>query len=270
MNFNSIAPTLQLSAFVKHIEVITSGASLQSESYLRFFADGCPGILFSQSNHGFFTDSCNEKLSSFYLYGQTIKPINLFSFGQFTKIIFYLKPHVLGSLFRINASEITDTCLDISLLQPKETPVLLEKLSEATSVENQIRLISDFLLTIASKDNSDLILQQATETIIRYNGEVILTDLHKKFNLSERTFERRFENSIGISPRLFARVCRFRSALTQLHTYDYTKLSDIAYENGFSDQSHFIRTFKEFTGVTPKLYLSEFENNFAAQPIVSV
>ncbi|MBC8644907.1 hypothetical protein H9W95_15230 [Flavobacterium lindanitolerans] len=37
MNFNSIAPTLQLSAFVKHIEVITSGASLQSESYLRFF-----------------------------------------------------------------------------------------------------------------------------------------------------------------------------------------------------------------------------------------
>lgn len=85
----------------------------------------------------------------------------------------------MGSLFRINASEITDTCLDISLLQPKETPILLEKLSEATSVENQIRLISDFLLTIASKDNSDLILQQATETIIRYNGEVILTDLHK-------------------------------------------------------------------------------------------
>lgn len=270
MNFNSIAPTLQLSAFVKHIEVITSGASLQSESYLRFFADGCPGIIFSQSEGGFFTNACNEKLSSFYLYGQTIKPINLFSFGQFTKIIFYLKPHVLSSLFKINASEITETCLDISLLQPKATPILLEKLSETASVENQIRLISDFLTSIASKDNSNLMLQHATETIIRYNGKVLLTDLHKKFDMSERTFERKFENSIGVSPRLFARVCQFRSALTQLHSYDFTKLSDIAYENGFSDQSHFIRTFKEFTGVTPKLYLSEFENNFAIQPVVSV
>lgn len=270
MNFNSIAPTLQLSTFVKHIEVITSGASLQSESYLRFFADGCPGIIFSQSDRGFFTNACNEKLSSFYLYGQTIKPINLFSFGQFTKIIFYLKPHVLSSLFKINASEITDTCLDISLLQPKATSILLEKLSETTSVENQIRLISDFLTSIASKDNSNTILQHATETIIRYNGKVLLTDLHKKFDMSERTFERKFENSIGVSPRLFARVCQFRSALTQLHSYDFTKLSDIAYENGFSDQSHFIRTFKEFTGVTPKLYLSEFENNFAIQPVLSV
>ncbi|TPD67272.1 helix-turn-helix transcriptional regulator [Flavobacterium microcysteis] len=270
MNFNSIAPTLQLSAFVKHIEVITSGDSLQSESYLRFFADGCPGIIFSQSDRGFFTNACNEKLCSFYLYGQTIKPINLFSFGQFTKIIFYLKPHVLNSLFKINASEITETCLDISLLQPKATPILLEKLSETTSIESQIRLISDFLTSIASKDNPNTILQHATEAIIRYNGKVLLTDLHKKFDMSERTFERKFENSIGVSPRLFARVCQFRSALTQLHSYDFTKLSDIAYENGFSDQSHFIRTFKEFTGVTPKLYLSEFENNFAIQPVVSV
>lgn len=270
MNFNSIAPTLQLSAFVKHIEVITSGASLQSESYLRFFADGCPGIIFSQSDGGFFTNACNEKLSSFYLYGQTIKPINLFSFGQFTKIIFYLKPHVLGSLFKINASEITDTCLDISLLKPKETPILLDKLSETAAIENQIKLISDFLTSIASKDNTNLILQHATETIIRYNGKVLLTDLHKKLDMSERTFERKFENSIGVSPRLFARVCQFRSALAQLHSYDFTKLSDIAYENGFSDQSHFIRTFKEFTGVTPKVYLSEFENNFAVQPVLSV
>lgn len=270
MNFNSIAPTLQLSVFVKHIEIITSGASLQSENYLRFFADGCPGIIFSQSDRGFFTNACNEKLSSFYLYGQTIKPINLFSFGQFTKIIFYLKPHVLGSLFKINASEVTDTCLDISLLKPKETPILLDKLSETASIENQIKLISDFLTSIASKDNTNLMLQHATETIIHYNGKVILTDLHKKFDLSERTFERKFENSIGVSPRLFARVCQFRSALAQLHSYDFTKLSDIAYENGFSDQSHFIRTFKEFTGVTPKVYLSEFENNFAIQPALSV
>lgn len=270
MNYNSIAPTAQLLPFVKHIEVITSGASILSETNLRFFADGCPGIIFSQSDRGFFTDACSDKLCSFYLYGQTIKPINLFSFGRFTKIIFYLKPHVLGSLFRINASAITDTCLDISLLQPTLTPELLDKLSETTSVENQIRLISEFLISITRKNDTDQMLRHATEKIIIQNGDISLTELHREFSLSERTFERRFENSIGVSPRLFARVCRFRSALAQLHSYDYSKLSDVAYENGFSDQSHFIRTFKEFTGVTPKLYLSEFENNFEDSSSLSV
>lgn len=270
MNYNAIAPTAQLLPYVKHIEVITSGSPIQSENNLRFFADGCPGIIFSQSESGFFTDACSDKLCTFYLYGQTIKPINIFSFGRFTKIIFYLKPHVLGALFRINASEITDTCLDISLLLPKSAMELTQKLSETASIENQIRLISDFLVSLSGKNNADQMLQQATEKIIRHNGEISLPELHKEFSLSERTFERRFENSIGISPRLFTRVCRFQSALAQLHSYDYAKLSDVAYENGFSDQSHFIRTFKEFTGVTPKIYVSEFENNFTPQPVLSV
>lgn len=257
MDHNSIAPIAQLLPFVKNIEVISSGASMQSETNLKFFADGCPGIIFSESEYGFYTDACHGKMASFYLYGQTIKPINIFSFGRFKKIIFYLKPHALDQLFRINASEITDSCLDISLLHPKLASELLEKLAEAPNSEVQIKIISDFLISIATKNSPDLLLLHATEKIIRQSGEVSLSELYKEFNLSERTFERRFENSIGVSPRLFARVCRFRTALEQVNSSSYTKLSDVAYENGFSDQSHFIRTFKEFTGVTPKLYLSQ-------------
>jgi len=35
----------------------------------------------------------------------------------------------------------------------------------------------------------------------------------------------------------------------------FQNLSDIAYDNDYADQSHYIRAFKEFTNITPKEYL---------------
>ena len=57
-----------------------------------------------------------------------------------------------------------------------------------------------------------------------------------------------------MSPKLFSRICRFQSSLQQLRDNDYTKLSDIAFEHEFADQSHFIRTFREFAGFSPFQY----------------
>ena len=73
--------------------------------------------------------------------------------------------------------------------------------------------------------------------------------------MSERTFQRLFESNVGISPKMFSRICQFHSAFQQLDEGRFTKLSDIAYQNGYADQSHMIRTFKEFTNVSPKEYL---------------
>lgn len=38
---------------------------------------------------------------------------------------------------------------------------------------------------------------------------------------------------------------------------EYTTFTNIAYENGFSDQSHFIRSLKKYTGGTPKEILAK-------------
>jgi len=72
--------------------------------------------------------------------------------------------------------------------------------------------------------------------------------------LSEKSFERKFKQGVGISPKLFSRICRFQAALNQLRNNHYRKLSDVAYENGYADQSHFIRAFKEFAGFSPQQY----------------
>jgi AraC-like DNA-binding protein len=86
------------------------------------------------------------------------------------------------------------------------------------------------------------------------DGNISLKNIQKDLQLSERSFERRFKQCVGVSPKLFSRICRFQASLAQLRKNGYNKLSDIAYENEYADQSHFIRAFKEFAGFSPVQY----------------
>jgi AraC-like DNA-binding protein len=58
---------------------------------------------------------------------------------------------------------------------------------------------------------------------------------------------------------MYSRVCQFQSAFQQLNQYQFLKYSDIAYDNGFADQNHFNRVFKEFTNLTPTAYLQNLK-----------
>jgi AraC-like DNA-binding protein len=50
---------------------------------------------------------------------------------------------------------------------------------------------------------------------------------------------------------------RFEKALSLIRSNSFDNLSDIAYHLDFTDQSHFIKDFKEFSGFTPKVFLSQ-------------
>ena len=90
--------------------------------------------------------------------------------------------------------------------------------------------------------------------IISSKGQEDINTISKKFNASKRTLERRFFSETGLSPKQFAKIIQFSSSMDQLTTKDFSKLTDIVYENGYADQSHFIRVFKSFTGKTPKAF----------------
>ncbi|PTN08502.1 AraC family transcriptional regulator [Mangrovibacterium marinum] len=64
---------------------------------------------------------------------------------------------------------------------------------------------------------------------------------------------RRFETIVGISPKKFERLVKFRKALCQLIDGD-DKLSAVSADSGYFDQAHFIREFKLFLNATPSQY----------------
>src|SRR5690606_37219052 len=94
----------------------------------------------------------------------------------------------------------------------------------------------------------------AVVRIIDAKGQESIGAIAEKSNLNIRTFERRFRCETGLSPKQFAKIIQFQTSMEQLTVKDYSKLTDIVYQNGFADQSHFIRVFKAFTGKTPKAF----------------
>ena len=51
------------------------------------------------------------------------------------------------------------------------------------------------------------------------------------------------------------KVIRLQTALKMLLNKKADKLTTIAYESEYFDQAHFIKDFREFTGINPKEFL---------------
>lgn len=75
--------------------------------------------------------------------------------------------------------------------------------------------------------------------------------LADKACLSKRQYERVFRETVGMNPKEYARVVQFQKALWMMQRGE-SNYAGIAAECGYSDQSHFIRNFKELSGYTPE------------------
>jgi AraC-like DNA-binding protein len=249
MIFRQIQPAAHLKDHVRYFWTLESDVQHLDPAPLGPLADGCPGFVFQPENYGTYCDENGKQLPQVFMYGQTIKRTRLLLTGRFHTLGACFYPHTLRTVFGLNAGTLTDACIDLDLLFAH----LCDQLTTAASAGERIQIISSYLYACAAQNDHrpDAAVQQALSQIITSKGNVPLRELQQSLKLSERSFERRFNEHVGISPKLFARVCKFQATLSQLRNNGFTRLSDIAYDNGYADQSHFIRSFREFTGSTP-------------------
>lgn len=255
MKFEQIQPPAFLKDYVRYFWILENDGSDTVPQTFGPIADGSPGLMFQYAEGNVFRQD-DKELSNIFLYGQTTKYNELQCTGKFRTIGVYFQPTALRTVFGLDAEEWTDNCLDLSLLPKKKGAGLYEQLVNTPSLAAQVELICSYLFSLIRQNRAkvDGVTQYTLSQIFRSNGGIPLKDLQADLHLTERTFERRFKQSIGISPKLFSRVCRFQASLDQLRNNQYVKISDIAYENGYADQSHFIRVFKEFAGISPLQY----------------
>jgi len=248
MNVTYKKPADKVSEYVQDILIIEN-YHVAIPFCLPLFANGTPTVLFH-------TAQGHYKKNSGYLtlFGQTIFPDKMYIKESFTLIAYFLKPYSLISLFGISAQELTDKPVDFNLL-PKRND-LQEQLLNSNTVNEMTVLLDNYIYSLISKNSKDKqLIKYAADKIFYSPVKNILSEIQKDICVTERTLQRMFEKNIGVSPNQFRKIHQFNRAFRQLNNRQFQNLSDIAYDNGYADQSHYIRAFKEFTNITPKEYL---------------
>jgi AraC-like DNA-binding protein len=259
MTTQSILPPASIANYVSSITVIEHTDPYGSFT-MPLIANGYPCIAFQVAGSTLSLDGV-EKIGNLVLYGQFVKPEGLHASGPFTIIAYFLYPPVLKQFFGYNAREFTNTHLDLSLQQPSRGMNLNEQLLNATSLDSRLQLMNHYIEKLAALNDTNLnkAIFFATQAIRKSQGLLSLKELQQELYITERTFQRLFESHVGISPKLFSRICQFHAAFQQLNVNRPGRLIDIAYTTGYADESHFIRSFKEFTNCSPKEYLKKSE-----------
>jgi methylphosphotriester-DNA--protein-cysteine methyltransferase len=70
---------------------------------------------------------------------------------------------------------------------------------------------------------------------------------------------------VGVSPKLYARIVRFETALDSKARSRVKSWTDVAHESGYYDQMHMVHDFEGLTGGTPTTILREVEMLFRDQ-----
>lgn len=117
----------------------------------------------------------------------------------------------------------------------------------------------------------DMHVGAAVRLIERTGGTVTSAELVRQLGICERQLERRFAARVGVTPKFFARVVRFKSAqqLARSPRGQRVGWAGVAAQAGYCDQAHLIREFGALAGLSPGAWLkSELSNLAAAPPIM--
>lgn len=163
----------------------------------------------------------------------------------------YFYPHMMKALFPFSLDEITDTSIDLTdvLKSAAETE---DRFLNCKSIKTKLQIVEKFIIDNLLPQNSIHLgmVQFTVDMITSSKGTNISHDhLISRSGYSERQFERIFKTHVGISSQQFIEIIRLNNAIGLLSSN--RSLTQIAFDSGFYDQSHFIRTFKRLTSLTP-------------------
>lgn len=133
-----------------------------------------------------------------------------------------------------------------------------KQLLAISDTETRVTKVTDYLLASISKnDKASLTLLENVPAI--HNPAVNPVKVMAAAEaVSERSIQLRFKKYTGYSPKELIRFLRFKAVITGLSDNpDRKKIDwmDLVLKHGYYDQSHLIKDFNYYTGVSPEKFL---------------
>jgi AraC-like DNA-binding protein len=255
--YYTILPPPELAPYVRAFWVFEQEVAPGSNYVYRSMADGCAEMVF---HYKALWREVKEDDSSGGLYSHSLLHAQSRSYKRFvTQESFgifgvYLYPFAIPQLFGYSSTDVINLMISLQDVLGQAGKELEERMMLAPDNQHRVTLLAAFLREQLHKHQRDEhSIHEAVKQVIHTKAFMPVAELSQYFNLSQRQFERKFKEFSGFSPKMYSRIIRFQSAMKH-YGHSIKSLTDIAYECGYYDQSHFIHDFKEFSGYHPGQY----------------
>jgi len=194
------------------------------------------------------------------------------------------KPGMAGLFLATPLHAITDQRADIDLLWGRsDADRLADALWEADASERarlaiierellrRLRAVTDSAMLrgarpgaggSASPAGNAALVRRALHALEGSSGTLRVEELAAQLHVSRQHLAAQFREHVGLSPKLFARICRFRQATAAIRATRAPDWAQLALACGYFDQSHLIHDFQELAGSTPERF--HFSNHNVA------
>jgi len=147
------------------------------------------------------------------------------------------------------------TTLDLTDILGSEISELTERCQASRTPEGRLTQIDRWLMArLARAHEAHPAISWMTQRLEVSDGRESITALRAQTSLGAARLIDTFRQQVGVSPKRYARVLRFRRALGLLQKGG--ALADAAMAAGFYDQPHMNADFREFAGMTPAQFVA--------------
>jgi AraC-like DNA-binding protein len=146
--------------------------------------------------------------------GQLEQGIENQNLGRADYLGLRFRPAGLGALLRFPPHELTGNVVSLNDLAPALDRELAAQLGDIQSPAQRIQALEQMLLPYCRAAAApNLVVEAALQMMQQAHGDLSMSALMARFELSGRQIERLFQQYVGLRPKSFSRILRFKQVM---------------------------------------------------------
>jgi AraC-like DNA-binding protein len=158
-----------------------------------------------------------------------------------------------------SALEFWNQSVALDLVWGRSAIQVLEQLRATTSPGERLRIL-EAALTERMRRGGNVTIHPAVDYAVHVFNDApagsTVADVSREIGWSRRWLSHAFSEQVGMTPKLYCRLMRFRKVVRQIASNQPVDWVDVALSGGFYDQAHLIHEFRAFSGLSPERYLA--------------
>jgi AraC-like DNA-binding protein len=191
-----------------------------------------------------------------WISGERTKPIAIDEVGWVHLVGARLRPGGAWPFLGIPVREFTDEVVELEMVLGSAINDLRDQLDEAPDDDSRFDVLETWLVQRArDREQPTRSVNYALRVIENGADGVRIGKMADEIGISHKHLLREFDRCVGLTPKLFARLCAFQRVIRSIGQKPAVNWSDTAAMCGYYDQAHLIHEFRAFSGLTPGGYL---------------